>query len=176
VLVAYFDEAGSFDRTDEARGETPVFAVGGYLAKAQQWEGFERAWVAVLYKHGVQGAFHMNQYESRKGQYGAWSNEKREEVIDELAEIINRHVTVGVGRAVVVSDYRALIRTGEGAGHRARTRSLMPMVHSLALRHPLALAVAARPLKTTRNSSLSASMLDVMTATFLGDLVSPCPS
>jgi DNA-directed RNA polymerase subunit RPC12/RpoP len=29
VLVAYFDEAGSFDRTDEARGETPVFAPWG---------------------------------------------------------------------------------------------------------------------------------------------------
>lgn len=110
MLVAYFDESGSCDETDRPRGETAVFAVAGYVARVEQWESFEQVWKSALYECGIESPFHMSEYESRKGQYASWNNEKRVAAINRLATIINAHVEVGVGRAVIVSDYRALIR------------------------------------------------------------------
>src|ERR1039457_4022634 len=80
VLSAYFDDSGTHI------GSSNV-TVGGFVADVAQWAEFERDWGNMLSDYGLE-FFRMADYESRKGAYEPWGNEKRIEFIKRLTRII----------------------------------------------------------------------------------------
>lgn len=97
MFTGYFDESGT-------HASSPVVCVGGCVSTAEQWSLFQREWKEVLAEAGVE-FFHMSEFESRRGPYKDWDNEKRRYVQAKLLKIIQDRVAVGIAAAVVRSDY-----------------------------------------------------------------------
>ena len=70
--TAYFDASGHPD-------DSKVMYVAGFVAPEVKWRKFETAWLALLEKYDIEPPFHCTEFEARRGEYGKWSNERREE-------------------------------------------------------------------------------------------------
>lgn len=87
---------GHYDESYDKR----VYAVGGFLATRMSWSTlFEPAWASLLRRNDLD-FFHMTDYETRRGPYKDWDNEKRLFEIKEALTIIERTVRFGVGVAI----------------------------------------------------------------------------
>jgi hypothetical protein len=51
VYTAYLDESGT-------HGGSPITVMGGVLARAEQWRGFEKKFAAVQSQYGFKGLAH----------------------------------------------------------------------------------------------------------------------
>ena len=90
MLNGYYDE--SYDHR--------VYAVGGFLATRMAWSKFfEPAWASLLRRNDLD-FFHMTEFETRRGPYEDWSNDKRLFEIKEVLTIIRRTVRFAVGVAI----------------------------------------------------------------------------
>jgi hypothetical protein len=109
MFTGYFDESGT-------HASSPVVCVGGCVSTAEQWSLFQREWNEVLAEAGVE-VFHMSEFESRRGPYKDWDNEKRRYVQAKLLKIIQDRVKVGIAVSVVRSDYDKVMTPGRRYTH-----------------------------------------------------------
>jgi hypothetical protein len=89
----YFDESGH--PTDPA---VKAFAIGGLRATCADWLAFNDEWNAVLASENVK-AFHMRELYSRSGKspYRDWDNNKRQEFLMRLVNVITSRLQTPVG-------------------------------------------------------------------------------
>jgi hypothetical protein len=88
MLVAYFDESCGHP---QGGGETLQVSLGGCLAPKEAWENFEPEWAAAL-PSGMD-MFHMTDFQARKDICRDWDQERRNEFLNTLLDIMGRHVT-----------------------------------------------------------------------------------
>jgi hypothetical protein len=88
MIWGFFDESGEHDK---ASGRLRRLTIGGAFASFEAWESFSIDWAALLQWAGIT-AFHMTDFEARKGPYGEWSNCKRRKFLNAALEIMAAHV------------------------------------------------------------------------------------
>lgn len=93
VLQAYFDESYNH-RTVQAQDDPLVYTVACWLAPVRAWQRFGQQWDKILKDVGIEH-FHMKDYESRKGEYASWSNDKRIKTLNRLHQTIRRNIIYG---------------------------------------------------------------------------------
>lgn len=95
MLTVYADES-----TDEK--EQRVFAVGGLMAKQEEWDCFLKEWQAI--EGGI--AFHGADCESGYGEYKGWPTRQRLKRYADLAKLASgHHPLLGIGAAVNLKDF-----------------------------------------------------------------------
>jgi hypothetical protein len=99
MFSVYFDESGTHDGS-------PAVAVAGWISTDVQWERFSRAWTAVLRAAGLNPpVFHMTDYESRRGPFSGWHQNKRVRVLQRLQGLIRRRTKQPIAVAVIVDAF-----------------------------------------------------------------------
>ena len=97
MLAAFIDESG-------LHAEARTFCLAGYLATSETWFELARAWRAALAEYGLT-AFHMSEYENRRGAFTSLSNADRIGLMKDLVSIVNAAEVGGFGIGVVLADY-----------------------------------------------------------------------
>ena len=93
MLWGYFDESGYHDpKTNHLKR----LSFGGCLASVEEWEGFEAEWRDVLNQEGVNGSFHMADFERWVKPFdftladGSRDYERHKRLLNGLLEVIGR--------------------------------------------------------------------------------------
>jgi hypothetical protein len=108
VLTAYFDE--SYNQHTAKNPDDPLlYTVGCWVSTFGQWKKFNRKWRSEIRTAGVDW-FHMSEYESRHGDYAAWSDLKRIGVLKRLHRIIKDHTIKGVTVSVNCAHFDEVIK------------------------------------------------------------------
>jgi len=105
ILTVYLDESGTHDGS-------PVTIMGGILAKARQWEAFEKNFGALKKRHQFQ-IFHMKKFKRCVGDFKGWDEGRQHRLIDEMSSLSARSFTEGVTVTLDNSDYEATYKGGE---------------------------------------------------------------
>jgi hypothetical protein len=98
MLTAYFDESGT-------HAGAPDLTVAGYVAGDDQWERFNAEWSAAMDDFDIP-AFHMTQFEARRGAFRHWPESKRVPRLRRLLGIVNRHARANFAFSAMWSAYR----------------------------------------------------------------------
>jgi hypothetical protein len=105
-LIAVFDASG------KEKGQ-PCLAVGGFIAPAEEWTKFSRAWIDRLSQDGL-AHFHMREFAHWRGQFrdrSYWKESKRRQLLSDLIDIILRHVFQRkVGCSILLTTFGTLAR------------------------------------------------------------------
>jgi hypothetical protein len=80
---------------DESGKDGPVFVMGGFIARAEQWAAFNEEWQAILESPPRTDAFHMAQ--------AKWAGQDSK--LPKLVEVIKRHAITGIAVTVFNEDY-----------------------------------------------------------------------
>ena len=107
MLQAFIDDSG-WD------GQSPVFVLAGYVAKAEQWEAFSTDWQLALdcpdpaplqvlktnqiYRNNVPNT-----------NFYRWTDKQRDDRLKMFIAAINRHVMHGIVSVIPIEPYRRLM-------------------------------------------------------------------
>jgi hypothetical protein len=105
MLHAYLDDSGSHD-------QSPFLVLAGYFGSEAQWNKFDRRWRAVIEAVGLR-EFHANRFWAHCAgrpipEYSGWDNQKCNQFISKLVEIIGSHRISPVSSTVVTQEWSAL--------------------------------------------------------------------
>jgi hypothetical protein len=105
MLQTFLDASGSV-------GDSPVYVMAGYVAREEDWGRFVEDWNGVLGLEPRLKFLKMNQAISLdpKGQFRDWTEQQRDDRLNRLAEIINRHALYGIISIVPVEPYLGLFK------------------------------------------------------------------
>jgi hypothetical protein len=99
MFSVYFDESGTHK-------DSNVVVVAGWVSTDIQWQRFSTAWTGVLRAAGLDPPiFHMTDYESRRGQFAGWQQNKRVRVLQKLQGLIRRRTKQAIVAAVIVDAF-----------------------------------------------------------------------
>jgi len=98
AYTAYLDESG----THEGSATT---VMGGMVARADHWKGFEEVFEAIQKKHGFR-VFHTKKFKRRSGDFKGWTNKQCLALIRDLSVLTG----FGRGEGFTVSLDNALYR------------------------------------------------------------------
>ena len=101
MLKAYFDDSGTHN------GST-VTAVGGFVAKAEEWDAFDRDWAEMLEVEKI-GWFHMTDCGGQYGEFAGWPKERCDVLIKRAISIVKEHPLHGVAAGMLVKDKKPTI-------------------------------------------------------------------
>lgn len=105
IIRAYIDDSGNSDGNGN-----PVFVLAGYVSSAEKWEQFSDEWEAERDKdpplHGFKMA-HVNQF---RGCFDGWGREDRDERVQKLADIVQRHTVLRMQASIFWQDYNEILR------------------------------------------------------------------
>jgi hypothetical protein len=117
MLQAYLDDSGS-------DGLGPVFLLCGYVTTAKAWARFSDNWQKALDGEPKLEYFKMREANSLRKQFWGWNKAQRDKLLVTLAQIIKRHVLLGISSAVFYEDlekakaeYPDIIGKLKGANH-----------------------------------------------------------
>lgn len=99
--TGYFDESGTHDASE-------YVVVAGFISNELQWGEFSTEWQDALDRYGLD-FFHMSEFENQQGPYRSWSEEEGKKRLNELLEIIDRHVFSSVGTVVPKASFDAIV-------------------------------------------------------------------
>lgn len=99
MILAYMDESGTHT-------SSRAVAVGGYLARWEQWNRFQTAWGRLL-KHYNLRELHMKHAAHFRREFEGWKEERRAAFLAEAALVIKRHTMLALGCGFVTADYDA---------------------------------------------------------------------
>jgi Protein of unknown function (DUF3800) len=103
MMTVYFDDSGTHDQSE-------IAVAACLISDVRRWQSYESEWKSVLDDAGIREAgFHMAEFNARKPPFDGWTEQKRDQVIRGLIEIINRYAFAGTATAVVKKDYDALV-------------------------------------------------------------------
>jgi len=88
VYTAYLDESST-------HGGSEVTIMGGMLARAEQWERFQKGYDKLKKKHGFR-IFHTKKFKNKTGDFKGWSNYQRMALMADLAKLTSVGLTEGV--------------------------------------------------------------------------------
>jgi len=97
VLQVYADDSGN-------DGESEVFVLAGFIARAEEWIAFENKWRKALEKPRSLEYFKMKECAARRKQFDGWSKSDRDAKLLELTEII---------KSIAVACVYSLVRRSE---------------------------------------------------------------
>ncbi len=102
AFTAYFDASGSPDDPN-----CHALTVAGFIASAEQWLSFDKAWKKVLRRYGV-GALHMKHFAHSQGEFRSWKGDTvtRNAFMSELITVLQRKVRHSFTSTVDLKDYR----------------------------------------------------------------------
>ena len=84
-LYRLLDESGTHDGS-------PITVMGGLLARAEQWERFEKGFAELQRKHNFK-VWHSKKFRQRKGDFKGWSDYQRTALYWDLARLTNHRLT-----------------------------------------------------------------------------------
>jgi hypothetical protein len=112
VLKAFIDDSGTHDNAI-------VSVLAGFISTADRWDAFSDEWQAACLGHPATPDFHMVDAWNIKGSHWGFEQDptipvdellaRRNRRIEELIEIIRKHVIVGMFAALDVRSYRAIV-------------------------------------------------------------------
>ncbi|HRY43892.1 MAG TPA: hypothetical protein P5164_08100, partial [Thermoanaerobaculia bacterium] len=101
MYVAYFDESGTDERSRS-------FCVAGFVGHQADWFELSRVWRALLRESGLP-AFHMTDFEARRGACAHLPESARVPLIDGLVTAIEGLQLMGIGAGVVRAHYDEVV-------------------------------------------------------------------
>lgn len=102
MIHLFLDDSGK-----ESDAGMPWVCMAGYLATVDQLLALNQKWVSLLLTHGVHEV-HMKKLIPLGGMYEplGWTKQKRDEVLADFVQAINKSQMVGVGVAVETAAWR----------------------------------------------------------------------
>lgn len=109
------DETGHADDPEQK-----VFGMAGFINSVENWELFNKAWQAALYKYKVplfkdnkEPYFHMREFKTSRQTFETWSGQriKQDKLYDKLLRVIESHHAVPFGSIISLAAWRALTPT-----------------------------------------------------------------
>lgn len=97
VFTGYLDESGT-------HGGSSVTVMGGLLARAEQWQHFERGFAKAQKAHGFR-VWHSKKFKKRDGDFKGWTYEQCTALYWELAHLTSRGLTDVVTMTLNNADY-----------------------------------------------------------------------
>jgi hypothetical protein len=91
--AVYLDDSGH-------PADQPCVIAAGFLSSEQGWLAFEAEWKAALKKHKIGDVFHMADF------HGKWTKREEGQVLQDLTEIITKHVQAAFSVIVDMKAYR----------------------------------------------------------------------
>jgi Protein of unknown function (DUF3800) len=101
MLAGYFDDSGT-------HAGSLVVAVGGCVAREEQWLEFTAAWKEALDSEGVR-AFHATDLASGYGDFTGWDQARKQRFIQALAAVMKRYAKTAIAGLVIAQDYDSVI-------------------------------------------------------------------
>jgi hypothetical protein len=100
-MLAHMDASGTM-------GDSPVFVMAGYVARAESWELFSDEWDAALAASNPKpiSYFKMSEAWNRTDEFVGWTIAERDSKLEVLIEIINRNVIASVIYIVPTESWR----------------------------------------------------------------------
>ncbi|MBZ9768152.1 MULTISPECIES: DUF3800 domain-containing protein [unclassified Mesorhizobium] len=102
MLQAYVDESVSINPA--------IYVLAGLIAPAENWTRFSADWADILSMKPRIGRFKMSEAMNCVGEFASWSQDRRDERILLLQNVISDHVEAGVVAAVMVDDFSRIIK------------------------------------------------------------------
>lgn len=102
VFTGYLDESGTHD-------ESPITVMGGLLARAEQWERFEKGFSALQRHHGFR-VWHSKKFRNKKGDFKGWTDEQLSALYWDLAHLTNSGLTGAVTMTLKNADFENIYR------------------------------------------------------------------
>jgi hypothetical protein len=88
VYTGYLDESGTHDGS-------AATVMGGVLARADQWQKFQKGFDRVKKEHGFR-IFHTKKFKNKRGDFEGWTNQQCLALIGDLAGLTDIGLTDGV--------------------------------------------------------------------------------
>ncbi|MGC2221116.1 MAG: hypothetical protein WA624_01465, partial [Methylocella sp.] len=93
IFTSYFDET-------DTHGPSPTVILAGYVGHAYQWRQFERKLARIKEQYGF-NIFHAKEFKpsitgGRSGQFYGWSDEKCDQLISDLTDMLRKTITQGI--------------------------------------------------------------------------------
>jgi hypothetical protein len=111
MFRAYFDDSGT--HVGGAVGASRIVAVGGVVAKDEQWDLFNDAWTSILARKNLP-YFHMTKFKAgRQSPYCDMSDAEKETLLDQLMRLIGARAILTFSSAVIVADYDVVLTQEE---------------------------------------------------------------
>jgi hypothetical protein len=87
IFTGYLDESGTHDGS-------PVTVMGGLLARADQWQRFQKGFDLAKKKHGFR-VFHTKKFKKKSGDFKGWTDQQCLALMDDLGDLIGAGLTDG---------------------------------------------------------------------------------
>ena len=99
--------AGYFDESQVGLAGRSILVLGGYLAPVEKWLGFSEQWNAILQKNSLTH-FHAKDLPNGHSKlYRNLSFRAREQLVEELTQVIIDHVDMGIAVMMSPDDWNA---------------------------------------------------------------------
>jgi hypothetical protein len=108
AVRAFIDDSGS-------GGDSPYYVLAGYLGDVPTWERFTEDWQQVLDKVPKIAYFKMSEAESQTGEFEQFTHPQRDERVDDLVAVVEKHHLWAACCAISKPDFDELI-VSRGAG------------------------------------------------------------
>lgn len=99
--TAYFDESGTHPGSE-------YVVVAGFVANEPAWLEFSAEWQVALDSYDLE-FFHMSDFENRQGPYRFWCEDERKERLNQLLDIIHKHVFQSIGCIVLKKSFDSIM-------------------------------------------------------------------
>jgi Protein of unknown function (DUF3800) len=101
MLQAFFDDSGT-------HASSKAVAIGGCIARPEQWRLFEDEWAQMLARFEI-NEYHSSDLQGFAGEFSGWNEEKRRELITRAAKIGKMWAKNSFAGMVIREDYRDAI-------------------------------------------------------------------
>ncbi|WNV10924.1 DUF3800 domain-containing protein [Tardiphaga sp. 709] len=108
MLQAFIDDSG-WD------GNSPVFVLAGYVAKAEQWAAFSKEWQVILDRQepsriGVLKTKDIYRNRVPNTSFHGWTDDQRDARLKSFIEAINRYAMHGIVSVIPLEPYQRLMK------------------------------------------------------------------
>ena len=110
IWTVYGDEAGTHGG-GSIQKESPVMAIGGFIARADRWVAFEPEWNDLLRRFDIPYS-HAQEMMKRKGPFKDWDPVKCNSFVLGARHLINKHLEIGFSTVLRKDDYREFYKAG----------------------------------------------------------------
>jgi hypothetical protein len=105
VFTGYLDESGT-------PSGSSVTVMGGLLARADQWDNFERKFARAQKDHGFE-VWHTRKFKQGAGDFRGWTDEQRSALYWHLQQLTGWGLTDAVSMALDNASYEREYETGD---------------------------------------------------------------
>ena len=100
---AYIDDSGRIDHS-------PVFVLAGWAARVETWIPFSEDWQHILDIHPRIDYFKSTEALACRGQFEGFSKTRRNERVQLLCDVLDKHLPTQITCAVVLDDFEKVVK------------------------------------------------------------------